>query len=77
MSWTKNHEVSERLTSQAQAALREGRQREALDLYARAAHAAELAVADMDTAKVRTLGISAVSAVSLYSYGQETHAAAR
>ena len=66
MSWTKNHEVSERLASQAQAALREGRQREALDLYARAAHAEELAVADMDTAKVRTLGISAVSAVSLY-----------
>ena len=66
MSWTKNHEVSERMASQAQAALREGRQREALDLYARAAHAEELAVADMDTAKVRTLGISAVSAVSLY-----------
>ena len=66
MSWINYHAVSERLASQAQAALREGRQQEALDLYARAADAEELAVADLDTAKVRTLGISSVSAVSLY-----------
>ena len=66
MSWIEYHAVSERLASQAQAAMREGRQREALDLYARAADAEELAVANLDTAKVRTLGISSVSAVSLY-----------
>ena len=66
MSWIENHAVSERLASEAQAVLREGRQREALDLYARAAEAEELAIADLDAAKVRTLGISSVSAVSLY-----------
>ena len=38
----------------------------ALALYAKAADAEELAIADLDIAKVRTLGISAVSAVSLY-----------
>ena len=66
MSWIEYHTVSERLASEAQSALREGRQQEALDLYARAANAEELAVADLDTAKVRTLGVSSVSAVSLY-----------
>ena len=66
MSWIEYHAVSERLASQAQAALREGRQQEALELYARAADAEELAIADLDTAKVRTLGISSVSVVSLY-----------
>ena len=66
MSWIEHHEVSERLASQAQAAWREGRQEEAPDLYARAAEAEEKALADLDTSKTRTVGISAVSAVSLY-----------
>ena len=66
MSWIEHHADSERLASRAQVASRQGRQRQALALYAKAADAEELAIADLDIAKVRTLGISAVSAVSLY-----------
>ncbi len=66
MSWIEHHEVSERLASDAQAALREGRKQEAFDLYARAADAEVSALADLDASKTRTLGISVVSAVSLH-----------
>ncbi len=66
MSWIEHHEVSERLASQAEAARLEGRREEALDLYARAAEAEEKALADLNSSKTRTAGISAVSAVSLY-----------
>ena len=66
MSWIEHHENSERLASQAQVAAREGRRDNALTLYARAAAAEELALADLDPSKKRTLGISAVSAASLY-----------
>ena len=66
MSWIKHHENSERLASQAQIAAQEGRRDEAQALYARAADAEENAIADLDPSKARTLGISAVSAVSLH-----------
>ena len=66
MSWIEHHERSERLASQAQVAAREGRRDEAQALYARAADAEENAIADLDPSKARTLGISAVSAVSLH-----------
>lgn len=66
MSWIEHHEISERLASQAEAARLDGRREEAPDLYARAAEAEEKALADLDTSKTRTAGISAVSAVSLY-----------
>ena len=66
MSWIEHHEVSERLASDAQAALRKGRKQDALDLYARAADAEVCALADLDVSKTRTLGISAVSAASLH-----------
>ena len=66
MSWIEHHENSERLASQAQIAAREGRGDEAQALYARAADAEESAIADLDRSKVRTLGISAVSAASLH-----------
>ena len=66
MSWTEHHENSERFASQAQVAVREGRRDEAQALYARAADAEENAIADLDRSKARTLGISAVSAVSLH-----------
>ncbi len=66
MSWIEHHEVSEGLASQAQTAQREGRREDALALYARAADAEDKALADLDASKTRTLGISAVSAVSLY-----------
>lgn len=66
MSWIEHHEVSERLASDAKAALREGRKQDALDLYARAADAEVSALIDLDASKTRTLGISAVSATSLH-----------
>ena len=66
MSWIEHHEVSERLASDAQAALREGRKQDALKLYARAADAEVSALGSLDLSKTRTLGISAVSAVSLH-----------
>ena len=66
MSWIEYHEASERLASKAQAALRDGRRQMAQELYARAADAEQQAVANLDATKTRTLGISSVSAVSLY-----------
>ena len=66
MSWLEHHEISERLASQAQAALREGQRERALALYARAADAEDQALAELDTSKTRTLGISVVSAASLH-----------
>ena len=66
MSWIEHHEVSERLASDAQAALREGRKQDALELYARAADEEMSALGSLDVSKTRTLGISAVSAVSLH-----------
>ena len=66
MSWIEHHERSERLASQAEIAAREGRRDEAQALYARAADAEENAIADLDPLKARTLGVSAVSAVSLH-----------
>lgn len=66
MTWLEHHKASERLASQAQATLGEGKQQEALELYARAADAENVALAALDASKVRTLGISAVSAASLY-----------
>ena len=66
MSWLEQHEISENLASQAQAALNKGRREEALDLYNSAARAEEKALEDLDKSKSRTLGISAVSTVSLY-----------
>lgn len=66
MSWIEHHEVSERLASEAQAALREGRKQDALELYARAADAEMSALGSLDVSKTRTLGISAVSAASLH-----------
>ena len=66
MSWIEHHESSERLASQAEMAVRENRQDEALALYARAADAEERAIADLDRSKTRTFGVSAVSAAALH-----------
>ena len=71
MSWIEHHKVSEELASQAQTALSNGRQQEAQALYDRAAHAEAQALADLDPSKTRTLGISAVSTVSLYCKAAE------
>ena len=66
MSWLEHHKTSERLASQAQAALSEGKQQEAMNLYVRAADAEKAALDVLDASKTRTLGISAVSVASFY-----------
>ena len=66
MSWIEHHQVSERLALQAQAALRNGQREQAQELYAHAADAEQHAIRDLNPKKTRTLGISSVSAVSLY-----------
>ncbi len=66
MSWFENHEASERLASAAQTAQRDGRRKEARELYALAGDAERQAVEALDATKTRTIGISSVSAVSLY-----------
>ena len=66
MSWMAHHKLSERLASEAQVASLQGRATEARGLYAQAADAEDKALADLDRSKVRTAGISAVSAASLY-----------
>lgn len=66
MSWLEHHRESERLASEAQFARREDRRRDAEDLYLRAADAEVQAITDLNPSKARTLGISAVSAASLY-----------
>ena len=66
MSWIEHHALSERLAARAQAALHEDRRTEALELYAQAAREEERALENLDSSKKRTMGVSAVSAVSLY-----------
>jgi hypothetical protein len=66
MDWDENHSESERLASQAEVAAREGNRKRAAALYREAAEAESRALASVDPTKMRTLGITAVSAVSLY-----------
>ena len=66
MSWIEYHRVSERLASDAQAALRDGDSERARALYARAADAEYNAIAGLDAASTRTFAISWVSVASLY-----------
>ena len=76
MSWLENHRESERLASQAQLAWREDRRQDAEDLYLRAADAEVQAIAELNPSKARTLGISVVSAASLY-YKAAQHSLAK
>ncbi|MDE0440702.1 MAG: hypothetical protein OXL38_01145 [Gammaproteobacteria bacterium] len=66
MSWKEHHRQSAILASEAEQALRGNETEIARELYARAADAEERAVADLDIAKQRTLGISVVSAAALH-----------
>jgi hypothetical protein len=70
MSWVEFHQESERLAAQAQGlALTEPER--AQKLYADAAKAEASALMDVDIFKVRTLGITAVSAVALWFKARE------
>ena len=66
MSWLEHHRASERLASEAEVASRNDQRESARGLYLRAAQAEAQAIEALDPSKARTLGISAVSAASLY-----------
>ena len=66
MSWVSWHEISERAASEAHIAVREGDQQRATEKFREAAEAESKALDDLDHAKLRTLGITVVSAVSLW-----------
>lgn len=65
MSWAERHQESERLAAEAEAVMRRGDTARAQELYGQAADAEEAALSALDGSKARTLGISAISAVSL------------
>lgn len=66
MSWTMNHSKSEHYASLAELEAKQGDAERAAELYRLAAEAEMLALADLDKSKKRTLGITAVSAASLW-----------
>jgi hypothetical protein len=66
MSWTEFHKASEAAAIEAEQLFRDGSTSDAVRFYAKAAELEEQAFADVDGAKVRTRGITAVSAVSLW-----------
>ena len=66
MSWLKHHRLSEELASNAEVAARRGEHTRAKQLYVKAAQSEELALKDVEPAKSRTYGITAVSAVALH-----------
>ena len=71
MTWANFHARSEQLASEAQLALRARNTGQALDLYGQAAAAERLALNQLDASKVRTRGITAVSAVALWFKARE------
>ncbi len=66
MSWAEFHAQSERLAAEAEVALRSGDTERAVQLYVEAADAETRALETLDRSKARTIGISSVSAVSLW-----------
>lgn len=71
MTWSAHHAVSEPAASAALLARREGADEAADRLYRSAAEAEERALAAIDRTKVRTLGVTAVSAATLWSKGRD------
>lgn len=66
MSWATLHQVSEEHAAQAEFYLKTGSLVQAREQYAHAAHAEGLAIQALDPNKQRTLGITTVSAASLW-----------
>lgn len=71
MSWLVHHTRSEEYASQADELRRLPDRDGAIELYRLAAEAEADALKHLDPSKTRTLGITAVSAVSLYFKAQE------
>lgn len=66
MTWAELHAESERLAIEAQLTLRERNVGQALKLYKQAADVERRALDQLDKSKVRTRGVTAVSAVALW-----------
>jgi hypothetical protein len=71
VDWITFHKASETLAAQAHAAMRDGNTTKAEGLFCQAAEAEERALGVLDASKTRTLGITAVSAVSLWYKGKD------
>jgi hypothetical protein len=71
MSWLVHHARSEEYVSQAEQHFRQREINRAGELYRLAAEAETHALNNLDESKTRTIGITAVSAVSLYYKAQE------
>ena len=71
MSWLAHHTRSEEYASQAEELYRRHEDGRSAELYRLAAEAEIAAIDDLDHNKARTLGITAVSAASLYFKAHE------
>lgn len=71
MTWAELHAESERLAIEAQLASRTRNPEHAMALYKRAAESERKALDQLDVSKVRTRGITAVSAVALWFKASE------
>ena len=66
MTWLDHHRQSEQLASEAALLYQSGDQAAARALYVKAAESEQQALGQIDASKVRTRGVTAVSAVSLW-----------
>ncbi len=66
MTWSRHHSASEILAASAETAKKSGDHQRAIELYQSAAEAEEQALNATSPDKPRTLGVTAVSAASLY-----------
>jgi hypothetical protein len=71
MTWAELHAESERIAIEAHVASKERKIEQALVLYKKAAEIERKALDNLDTSKVRTRGITAVSAVALWFKANE------
>lgn len=71
MTWSKYHKESQKLAIEAEFALANGKQEEALKLYRNAAEFEEKSLNELDDSKIRTKGITVVSAVALWYKAEE------
>lgn len=66
MTWIDLHTISEQFAIEAQLALKARNATQAFDLYRKAAETERQALEQLDVSKIRTRGITAVSAVALW-----------
>jgi hypothetical protein len=71
MSWLKHHTLSEEYASKAENFYRQQESIHAVKFYCLAAEEEAKALENLDTSKTRTIGITVVSAASLYYKAQE------